>query len=266
MTCKRRLKGHLSRITCMETTNNTIVSADTGGNIMLWDLERSPETLPWSYLSGELVGTLKTVFPVAVVSLKYDDMNLAAGSADGKVKVWDLNSVRLKHTLKVTPDTEEQQQNNNAINCIALQANEIITGSQDGLIKVWDMNTGKAHTSYQNNYEISCIQQFDSNSLCFSSHQENVIKVWDSRFPARPSRIFPGFGTGVQQFSFDGAKFVAAQSNLSVAILCLGGDPPVPESIALPLTPIDASPVFFTDSLLVVAGSAKVVLRHFDAI
>jgi len=255
----RHFKGHKANVSCLETSGGIIISGDEDGNMLLWDRTRPPELLPWSNISGELVSTLPNVHKSSIVCIKYDDDHLASSSLDGTVKVWDLNKVCLKHKFVVTnPEVNE------AVSFLQLHGNDLLTASGDGFIKQWDLNSGKCQLSINNGHRVSCLQQIGTYTVYSSSPEEDVIKLWDLRLPARPVYLYPGF-EGVNYFGFDGAKFVASAQLQFRVVVCPLSPAKKPLSVwTFPVSIAAHQSILFTSSILVMATSDNVLVYDYD--
>ena len=91
----------------------------------------------WNYENHDLLHSIKmadkAVTTTSLVLMK-DDRH-AAGSADSKVGVWDLD----------TGEAICRVDNEDVVNCIAISRDDktIITGGANNMIKVWDVSTGE---------------------------------------------------------------------------------------------------------------------------
>jgi hypothetical protein len=70
----------------LKLSGRSLVSGDSSGNLLLWDLGRSPQTLPWSPVSGELVSAIPNAHKSPIVSIRIDDRFLVTASEIPPIK------------------------------------------------------------------------------------------------------------------------------------------------------------------------------------
>jgi hypothetical protein len=63
-----------------------LISGDSAGSIVLWDLQRSKQLLPWSMASNEAVNALPNVHAAKITHMLADDNTFATCSMDSTVK------------------------------------------------------------------------------------------------------------------------------------------------------------------------------------
>lgn len=72
------LKGHQAPVQVMKTTSAALITADRGGTVAKWDLEK-----------GTLLSTIATGHTNHLMALWVEDSFLFTAALDGHVKVWD---------------------------------------------------------------------------------------------------------------------------------------------------------------------------------
>ncbi|KJH71487.1 serine/threonine-protein kinase [Aliterella atlantica] len=109
---------------------------------------------------------------VNTIAITADGKSIVSGSDDKTVKVWDLNSRTLQHTLKGHQDWVYSV-------AISPDSQTIVSGSKDNTIRLWNLATGKqlhtltGHSSYVNSVAISP----DSTTIASGSY-DKTVKVW----------------------------------------------------------------------------------------
>jgi len=265
----RRFKGHKVPIKSLATSGDIILSGDEAGNILLWDLTRSPEILPWSNISGELVAPIPNAHKGAVLNIKYNDDYLASSSFDGSVKVWDLNKMALKLTFEHTPEESVDPAPNvtQPVRCMELRDDILLTAGLENTIKLWDLGTGKNTLVIDNTNPVSCIFQnpVRSHYLYSSSVRDAGIKMWDLRLATTPIAQFREIREPIKYFVFDGSKFVVLTPS-TVGAFTVGSDLEVTDHWSLGFLPDPAycHSIIPTSSLLFLPSDSSVFVWDFD--
>jgi hypothetical protein len=102
-----------------------------------------------------------------------DGTKLFSGSWDHSIKVWNVTTGALLHTL--TGHTS-------AVNCLQMSPDEtkLFSGSADDTIKVWNVTTGALlHTLTGHTDPVRRLQMSPDGLKLFSGSHDNTIKVWD---------------------------------------------------------------------------------------
>ena len=114
---------------------------------------------------------------VNCVAISPDSQTLVSGSADGTIKIWNLNTGIKFRTLEGHSDK---------INCVAIapDGKTFASGSSDKNIKVWNLHTGKqvhklggwfpAHSN-----SIDCLAIAPDGQTLVSGSRDHTIKVWN---------------------------------------------------------------------------------------
>ena len=142
----------------------TIVSADIGGKIRLWN----PVT-------GELEGTITTKHTGGIRSLVYapDGRTIAtSGRSDKIIRLWDVTT--RKNNMTLTGHSGE-------VTAIAYSPDggTIATGSADHTIRLWDADTGKHETTFTGWTTVtSLIYSPDGRTLASGSRDRTVL-LWE---------------------------------------------------------------------------------------
>lgn len=114
---------------------------------------------------------------VNCVDISPNSQTLVSGSADGTIKIWNLNAGTEFHTLEAHSDT---------VNCVAIapDGKTLASGSTDKSIKLWDLQTGKqirklgglfsAHSD-----SIDSLAIAPDGQTLVSGSRDHTIKVWN---------------------------------------------------------------------------------------
>ena len=74
--------------------------------------------------------------------VQFDGGRIVSGSHDKMIKVWDLNTMRCRHTLKG---------HSSRVRALAISGNLLFSGSNDKSIKVWNLD------SYSNSHSLDAL-------------------------------------------------------------------------------------------------------------
>ena len=162
----------------------------------------------WEQPVFTLSGHEDTVNAVAVTP---DSRQAISASADGTLKVWDLQTGQEVHTL-----TDQGCR----VTAVAFtpDGRQVITGSDDGTIKVWDLPTWQeVHTIKSHEDEVTAIVITSDGRQVITSSYGGTIKVWD----------MPTWQEVRTITDYEGADYVAITSDgrqvilMSVGFLCV---------------------------------------------
>jgi WD40 repeat protein len=88
----RLLKGHTAPVVSMCARQTSLVSGDSSGTLILWDLSKASCALPWNRTSYELTGRLRGAAE-EVSQVYLDDApvtRLMSAGSDGEITLFDL--------------------------------------------------------------------------------------------------------------------------------------------------------------------------------
>jgi hypothetical protein len=207
MRTEKTLRGHSAQINCFYARGKSIISADTDGNILLWDMTKS-HSLPWSTASGELVGGMLKVDATSFSSLVFDDKWLIAGANEGTIRVWDLEKNTLVNQFyQCGPNPK-----------ITLYDNVVRTGDHMGEVLMFDLRVGKCVESFKGHTTsvLSLKAGGDWRPFTFYSHAATV-KEWDTRALDHGCIHEHKFNHNISAFDTDGSRHVfASQKQLHI--------------------------------------------------
>ncbi|MEG3844275.1 WD40 repeat domain-containing protein [Microcoleus sp. herbarium14] len=135
--------------------DNTILVGGSWQKIWVWDLQ-----------TGAIIRSIEGHSHwVLSVAISPDGNTLVSGSADKNIKVWNLKTGQLIHTLI------DLSWYSSWVTAVAItpDGKTIVSGSTTKTIKIWDLNTGNLKETLQDPKELSSVL-----SLCIS-HDGKVI-------------------------------------------------------------------------------------------
>lgn len=143
------LKAHLEPVTCLHWRGSTVVSGSDDKTLRQWDIETSKcvQTLdvlsaarPQATASAAIaaVAPLAAALgwagqPPAVGAVQHFGAALAAGTADGIVRLWDLRAGQVVRSLPG---------HSAPVTALHFDEAQLASGSLDRSVRVWDLRTG----------------------------------------------------------------------------------------------------------------------------
>lgn len=136
-----------------------------------------------------------------VYTIQHHGNTLVSGSRDKTIRIWDLNTCRLKRTL---------HGHQASVLCLQFDPRPgenrdvIISGGSDNLVIVWRFSDGKILNKFQAHSESVLNLRFDDRYLITCS-KDKSIKIWNRQplfpnDPLIPARVLPAF---VETFDAD---------------------------------------------------------------
>src|ERR1700733_8595627 len=95
---------------------------------------------------------------------------LISGSADKKIKIWNLNSEKCISNL--------EGHTNWVLKIIKLNSSEIASCSWDKTIKIWNIKNLKLIKTLNYSSEIYCLLKLNSLEIISGNHDSTII-IWD---------------------------------------------------------------------------------------
>ncbi|HEY9831294.1 MAG TPA: serine/threonine-protein kinase [Stenomitos sp.] len=179
------------------------------GGYGIWQLYQNPSHEA-SLLVNTIVGDGSYINYLAITP---DGKNLLSGSADKKIKIWDLATGKELRTLIKASIP---------INYFAISPDwqTLATGDTGNTIAIWDFNSGKknqilkGHSSYVNYVVISP----DGNKLA-SASADNRIKIWNL-FSGQELLTLTGHSSYINYIAItpDGKKLASASADNTIKI------------------------------------------------
>jgi WD40 repeat protein len=130
----------------------------------------------WDVRAGEGIPALGGyAAPATALAFSADGRLLASGSGDGKVRLWEAASRRIRARLG--------EHRFAAVSCVAFAPGGRVLASAglDGEVRLWDTRTGKERNALRGHPSpINCIAMTERGSLLACACQGNAIVLWDT--------------------------------------------------------------------------------------
>ncbi|DAZ99399.1 TPA: hypothetical protein N0F65_005301 [Lagenidium giganteum] len=149
--------GHVNPITCVKQVTSEIVSGDTGGRIVIWNLETDNKLL-----------RVCDVHQTPVVCLQFDATRVVSGGADGSICITDFATGHLVQTLHGHSDT---------ILDLQFDRKRLVSVSADGKLRLWYWQARLGVNGDRRRYHIlGAGETLRSLSLKYRSSIENLLR------------------------------------------------------------------------------------------
>ncbi len=183
---------------------------------------RSSQAAPWlePVCSTLWVPGTLMLFTLAGHSLRVNAVVVSAdgklavsASVDGTLKVWDLETGRLKRTLAGHAGSVDSV-------AITPDGRRTVSASDDTNLKVWDLETGSTvHTLSGHKNVVSAVSIFKDGQQEISASDDRTVKVWDLQ-AGTDIRTLAGHGGRISALAVspDGKLAISASSDHSLKV------------------------------------------------
>jgi WD40 repeat protein len=171
------------------------------------------------YCSLSLIYALKEHPSASVVAFSSDSKTLVSGGDDKALKVWDLNTGKLKQTIQ-SPSGKMLSV------AISPDGKTIVSGGGDSMVRLWDLTTGKQKAMLKGHMgDVVAVAIRPDGKTLVSVSWNAVIKIWDiatGRLQATytPFREFP-ITLGPLTIGYGGSngRLLALSANGNIVLL-----------------------------------------------
>ena len=146
------------------------------GHPLLFAGLRNGDIFVFDFLKQQLLPALKhhqkPVFDIKTVNHKQE---LLVASEDGTVSIWNLKTLQLLHTVKVSADT---------VRCMSISADEkqVAFGCRDNQIKIYDLEDYTLiKTLHGHTMSVFSLQYSPSGDYLVSGARDAQVKIWDAK-------------------------------------------------------------------------------------
>ena len=164
------LTGHTNTVCCLDVVvrgrADLLLSAGFDGHVGVWDISKRRYAMP--RLEAMVRAHAQEILCLKAHPLKG---TFVTGGNDKRVRVWSLQSYELLATLE--GHTE-------AVTCLALDANFLLSGAEDGSVRVWDMHSHMALGRIAaHDAPVEGILVVAEYGYLVSCSTDNTVRVWD---------------------------------------------------------------------------------------
>ncbi|AFZ21800.1 serine/threonine-protein kinase [Allocoleopsis franciscana] len=212
-------------------------------------------------LSKTLPGDSNSFSPVAISP---DGKTLASGSEDGTIKLWDLQTGKLRNTLKRPPSSDKRSK---AVRAIAFSPDgkSLASGGEDNGIKVWNLDTKTLlHTLSEKSYWISALAISPDSQTLVGGNADGYITIGNLR-TGELQNFFAGHSIIVNSLAIspDGQTAVSGSDDNTIKVWEIKTG-----QLIHTLTPPDSRRVFAVaispDGKTIASGSEDGVVRLWN--
>jgi centriolar protein POC1 len=193
------------------------IHGPAGYPILLTGL-RSGEVLVFDFIQQKIIKSLqhhlKPIFDIKSVNKKNE---LLIASEDGTVSVWNLASLEMVHSIKVSADT---------VRCIAISPDEkqVAFGCRDNSIKIYDLDDYTLLKSlHGHTMSVFTLAYSPDGTYLASGGRDAQIKIWDS-VTYQPIKNIPAHLFAINHILFHPTKPYFATASMDKGIKIWGAD------------------------------------------
>ncbi|KAM0443818.1 hypothetical protein ACHAO4_010354, partial [Trichoderma viride] len=150
---------------------------------------------------------------VTSVAFSADGRDIASGSSDNTIKIWDATTGKERQTLR---------SHSRLVTSVAFSANsrDIASGLSDNTIKIWDATTGKERQTLRGHSHSATSVAFSADGRDIASgSSDNTIKIWDAT-TGKERQTLRGHSGWVYSvaFSADGRDIASGSDDQTIKI------------------------------------------------
>ena len=166
------LKGHTNTVTCLDVavrgSTELLLSAGYDSHVGVWDVTKRKSSVP------RLEAMLKA-HKGEVLCLKSNphgkEPTFITSGNDTTIHVWALSNYA--QLARLEGHTE-------AVTCLALDGNFLLSGAEDGVVRVWDLHSYMALAALQvHSAPVEGMLVVPDNGLLVTCSTDSTVRVWD---------------------------------------------------------------------------------------
>ena len=166
------LKGHTNTVTCLDVavrgSTELLLSAGFDSHVGVWDITKRKTSMP--RLEAMLKAHRAEVLCLKANPHGREPTFITAGN-DKSIHVWALSNYAQLAQLKGHAE---------AVTCLALDGNFLLSGAEDGVVRVWDMHSYMALAALQiHAAPVEGMLIVPENGLLVTCSTDSTVRVWD---------------------------------------------------------------------------------------
>src|ERR671932_486535 len=153
------------------------------------------------------------------VAISPDGKTLASGSEDGTIKLWDLQTGKLRNTLKRPPSSDKRSKSVRAI-AFSPDGQSLASGGKDNGIKIWNLGSGTLlHTLSEKSNWISALAISPDSQTLVCGDADGYITIGNLR-TGELQNFFAGHSTLVDSLAIspDGQTAVSGSDDKTIKV------------------------------------------------
>lgn len=158
-------------------------------------------------LQQDILSELERQHNGGIYCLQFNHSILVTGSRDRYLKIWDIKSGQLKHTL---------EGHTGSVLCLQFDHQHLITGSSDSTLIVWNIHTGEKIKTLIGHGESVLNVKMRGNTVV-SCSKDRTVKVWDLDTGALRMNL-RGHKAAVNAVQFKDDTIVSASGDRTIKI------------------------------------------------
>jgi WD40 repeat protein len=236
----------------------TIVSTDDKGIWKLWDAATGKELrTSKSYASGTDYACPGEGCWIMAIAFSPDGRTIASGSADHRVRLWDVATGKLLRTLG---------NHSSWVTAVAFSPDgrTVVSSSEDKTLKLWDPQSKREPLNLRGHTgEVNVVAFSPDGRTIASGSQDKTLKIWDAG-SGRELQSFTNQPYQVVSLAFapDGRTIISAGADDGLKILANGQEL---RSLSRHSTPINAV-AFSRDNLTIAYSTSDNSLKLWDLV
>lgn len=216
---KKLLVGHSSHVYCMSfsPTDKKILVSGSSDELWIWNVATGKHQSIYIdpvILKIETDGSKIYEWPaVFALSFSSDGKTLATGHRDSTVRLWNIETMKVKTILKGHTDF---------VNSVRFSPDgkTLISGSWDKTVRVWDVTTGEHKTTLTGHTKDINSVAFSSDGRTIASNDDgNTVRLWDATTGKHKS-ILKGYTPHITAIAYspDGTVIASAGADGTVRL------------------------------------------------